>query len=66
MAVTSNEYRSLLFSVMLSKMPQEIHLIINCEIGDGDRKLDNLMKILLNMLRVQERVAASHKAYVKG
>ena len=55
MDVTSEEYESLLSSVVLSKIPQDICLIICCEIGDGDRKLDNLMKILLSELQAQER-----------
>ena len=51
MGVTTDEYGSLLSSVVLSKISQEILLIISHEIGDGDRKLDHLMKILLSELQ---------------
>ena len=51
MSVTCNEYGSLLSSVVLSKIAQQICLIISHEIGDGDWKLDHLMKLLLSELR---------------
>ena len=57
---------SLLSSVVLSKIPQEIRLIISREIGDGDRKLDHLMKILLSELRARERATVSDIPSVKG
>ena len=38
MGVISDEYGTLLSSVVLSKIPQEIHLIISREIGTGDRR----------------------------
>ena len=66
MGVNSDEYGSLLSSVVLSKIPLEIWLIIRHEIGDGDRKLDNLMKILLSELRAREGAEASDIASVKG
>ena len=58
MGVTSETYGGLLSSVMLSKLPPEIRLIISQEIGDGDRNLENLMKLLLHELQARERSMA--------
>lgn len=51
MGVTSETYGGLLSSAMLSKIPPEIRLILSREIGDADRKLDDLMKRLLDELQ---------------
>ena len=51
-------------SVVPSKIPQEIRLVISCETGHGDWKLDNLMKILLSELQAREIAAASDIASV--
>ena len=55
MGVSSEEYGSLLSALVVSKIPLEVHLIINHEIDGEDWKFDNLMKILLTELRAQER-----------
>ena len=43
---------------MLSKIPPKIRLIISREIGDGDRNLEDLMKLLLHELQARERSMA--------
>ena len=55
MGVTSETYGGLLSSVMLGKIPPEIHLIITRQLGDEDRKLENLMELLLKELEARER-----------
>ena len=52
--VTYETYGGLLSSVILSKLPPEIRLIISREIGEGDRNLENLMKLLLDELQARE------------
>ena len=65
-ATTEAQVHGPLSSMVLSKIPQEICLVISCETGDGNWKLDNLMKILLGELRAREIAAASDIASVKG
>ena len=59
MGVTADTYGGLLSSVVLSKIPHDICLIVSRMIRDGDRKLDDLMKMLLDELQARERSAAS-------
>ncbi len=66
MGVTPETYGSLLSSVVLSKIPSEIRLIISRKIGDGDRKLDELMKVLLDEVQARERATAGDTASAKG
>ena len=66
MGVTAETYGGLLSSVMLSKVPLEIRLIISRAIGDGDRKLDGLMKLLLDELQARERSVAGEFTPVKA
>ena len=51
---------------MLSKVPPEIRLIISRAIGDGDRKLDGMMKLLLDELQARERSVAGEFTPVKA
>ena len=55
MGVTSETYGGLLSSVMLGKISPEIRLIITRQLGDEDRKLENLMELLLKELEARER-----------
>ena len=66
MGVTADTYGGLLSSVLLSKIPQDIRLIVSRMLGDGDRKLDDLMKMLLDELQARERSAASDITLGKG
>ena len=66
MGVQSETYGALLSSVVLGKLPQEIRLLLSRGMGDGDRKLDDLMKLLLGELQARERVSASNLASGKG
>ena len=51
MGVKPETYGALLSSIMLGKLPQEIHLLLSRGMGDGDRKLNDLMKLLLGELQ---------------
>ena len=62
LGVPPDSYGSLLSSVVMSKTPQEIRLIISRKVGDKDRNLDNMMKILLDELQARERAAAGEFA----
>ena len=62
MGVEAETYGALLSSVVLGKIPHEIRLVISRELGDGERKLEDLMKNLLSELQAQERAAASDTA----
>ena len=66
MGVQSETYGALLSSVVLGKLPQEIRLLLSRGMGDGDRKLDDLMKLLLSELQARERASASNLASGKG
>lgn len=59
MGVEAETYGALLSSVVLAKIPHDIRLVVSREMGDGERKLENLMKILLSELQARERAAAS-------
>ena len=66
MGVKPETYGALLSSIMLGKLPQEIRLLLSRGMGDGDRKLNDLMKLLLGELQARERAAASNLASGKG
>ena len=51
MGVKPETYGALLSSVVLGKLPQEIRLLLSRGMGDGDRKLDDMMKLLLGELQ---------------
>ena len=46
----------------LERIPHDIRLVVSREMGDGERKLEDLMKILLSELQARERAAASDTA----
>ena len=55
LGVSSESYGSLLSSVLLSKLPQELRLIVARHTSDSDRNLDNLMKAMESEIEVRER-----------
>ena len=46
LGVSSDSYGSLLSSVLLNKLPQELKLIISRELESGDCNLDRIMQLL--------------------
>ena len=45
MGVEAETYGGLLSSVVLRKIPHDIRLVVSCEMGKGEHKLEDLMKI---------------------
>ena len=59
LGVSADSYGSLLSSVLLNKLPQEIQLIVSRKAGSDDWQLDKLMKLLEEEVQARERAAAS-------
>ena len=59
LGVAPESYGSLLSSVLLSKLPQELRLIISRNTGDDSWSLDHLMKELEQELEARERAATN-------
>ena len=59
MGIEAEMHGALLSSVVLGKIPYDIRLVVSRKMGDGERKLEDLMKILLSELQAQKRAAAS-------
>ena len=51
LGIPSSSYGSLLSSIIVNKLPQELQLIISREIKDQDWPLDNIMHALENELK---------------
>ena len=62
MGVEEKTYGALLSSLTLGRIPHNICLVVSCEVGDGERKLEDLMEILQSELQTWERAAASDTA----
>ena len=65
LGVDSSSYGSLLASVLITKLPQELQLIVSRASGGDDWNLDNLMANLEKELQARERTAAVPAATVK-
>lgn len=59
LGVSSDSYGSLLSSVLLNKLPQELKLIISRELGGGDWKLDRIMQLLESEVQARERASSN-------
>lgn len=57
--MSSDKYGSILASVLLNKLPQELRLIISRELGSGDWELDRIMELLENEVQARERASGS-------
>ena len=57
LGVASESYGSLLSSVLLNKLPEEVRLLISRKVPEDDWSLDSLMKELQDELQARERVA---------
>lgn len=55
LGLPSGSYGSLLSSIIMSKLPQELRLIISREIKDQEWQLDTIMHVLENELEARER-----------
>ena len=59
LGVTSETYGSLLSSVLLNKLPQDLRLIVSRKITDEDWNLDGLMVLMVQEVEARERAAAT-------
>ena len=59
LGVMPESYGSLLSSVLVKKLPQELPLIVSRQISDDVRNMDDLMKSLEEELKSRERTAAA-------
>ena len=55
LGIPSNSYGSLLSSIIMNKLPQELRLIIGREVKDQDWQLDNILHALEDELKARER-----------
>ena len=62
LGVSADSYGSLLSSVLLNKLPQELRLILSRGVGDDEWKLDRLMELLEEEVQARERATASSQA----
>ena len=60
--MSSDSYGSLLSPVHLSKLPQELKLIISRELGSGDWKLDHILQLLETEVQARERASSNGAA----
>ena len=58
--MSSESYGSLLSSVLLNKLPQELRLIVSRKVGSDDWELGKLMELLEEEVQARERAAASY------
>ena len=65
LGVEPSAYGSLLTSVLITKIPQELQLIVSRKIGSDDWNLDALMAILGKELQARERTATVSTPCVK-
>ncbi len=65
LGVESASYGSLLASVLVAKIPQELQLIVSRKMGSDDWNLDALMVLLGEELQARERTAAVSVPSVK-
>ena len=59
LGVPSESYRSLLMSVLMNKLPQELCLTVSREITDRDLNLDALMRVTEREIDARERACTS-------
>ena len=63
LGIPSNSYGSLLSSIIMNKLPQELRLIISREIKDQDWQLDNIVHALEDELKARERAVPPSPPY---
>ena len=66
LGIPSNSYGSLLSSIIMNKLPQELRLIISREIKDQDWQLDNIMHALEDELKARERAVPHDECQLSG
>lgn len=59
LGVPPESYGTLLSSVLVNKLPQELRLIVSREVPDSDWDLDRLMKVLEGEIEARERASTT-------
>ena len=59
LGVPAEAYGSLLTSVLLNKLPQELRLIVSRQMSEEEWTLDSLMEVLEREITVRERAAGT-------
>ena len=59
LGVSSDSYGSLLSSVLMKKLPQELRLVVSREVTDGEFNLDKLMAIVEREIDARERASTA-------
>ena len=66
LVIVLSSYGSLLSSIIMNKLPQELRLIISREIKDQDWQLDNIMHALEDELKARERAVPHDECQLSG
>ena len=61
LGITADSYGSLLLPLLTKKLPAEIRLIISRKVPENEWKLDEVMTVLEDELKAQERSAQPHR-----
>ena len=65
LGVSSDSYGNLLSSVLVSKLPQDLQLIVSRKIGDEDWNLEALMEVVEQEVKARERTRTEPPSVVK-
>ena len=66
LGLPSGSYGSLLSSIIMSKLPQELRLIISREIKDQEWQLDTIMRVLESELEARERAVCHDESLLSA
>ena len=61
--MSSESYGSLLSSVLMNNIPQELPLVVSREVKGGDWQLDLLLKVLHQELEARKRAMGTSNNY---
>ena len=59
LGVPSSSYGGLLSSILISKLPPELHLIVSRELTEGEWDFELMMKIIEREVEARERSAGA-------
>ena len=62
LGVSSDSYRNLLSSVLVSKLPQDLQLIVSRKIGDKNWNLEALMEVVEQEVKAREHTGQNPRA----
>ena len=65
LGIESDSYGSLLSSVLMNKLPPELHLIVSREVKDRQWELDELKRIIEGEIEARERASGTNAKFNK-